>query len=690
MSEWKKARIIELKKDKGQDFAYCNVDGEQGQLRKTVNELKRARINVAKDIEFEVTIKRDKGTPKIGDIRSLAKESANSENAVVQTNNTFKNKENKGVLPSSNPYSFWPIDLHNTVKDIPIWHDGSSDEEVYSGELLCTLTALTPLLVGNQRFTVQEAIVAELPVTNNVKQEKAILEPLRLTDGRVLLTGSSLKGMLRNHLSALLNAPMDRVKEHHYTYRPNLDFNSKEKVKYEARPAIVTKIDGEHIEVNILPNARSAVFREKPSNAKTFVYHGGIDGEGILARAHAKAENKKGGAYTQAYVSQQDIDKAIPLTIPLVVYQAYQKTQQVLADDKEGHLTTHPLKKAFIENKVAQAIKNNEKLKKDQLIYVEVELDNNSTPTKITSMGHHFRYRWAYRDSIRYANAIQPKHKSLRPELDAVTQEQDGNLTGARLLFGFVNNSDESKHLIEKLAGRIAINHAISQPDPKFLNPKNNHWVFLKILGQPKASAAEHYLKQPKVGLMMTYGDLPNQSGGQLAGRKVYLHQPAAATDASCYEDVDIETQNSDQSTLVRYVSAPGSTFRFTVRFARLRDWEVGALIVALNPYRLKDKATAGQYALKLGYGRPLGLGSVSITIDAMRLNGQSVTDLEAAFVPWITAIRSKLSDTAIKSWLDLLSYQGKQRTYPTAADQTIFNYHTKIRRDYSKDRRQV
>ncbi len=714
MSEWKKARIVRIEKANGQEFAYCTVEGESDQLRKTVNELKRARIAESIDVEFEVTIKKDKGTSKIDKYRPVTVAKGNTGAVSHQTiANNPTPPPNKVGIPSNNPYTFLPIDLACTVKDTPVWHDGSG-EQTYSGELHCTLTALTPLLVGNQRFTVGDAIADELPTTNDnnpINEKKAILEPLRLTDGRVLLPGSSLKGMLRNQLAALLDAPMDRVKEHHYTYRPNLDFNNaREEVKYAARPAIIKRINGGQIEIAVLPDARSAVFRqnEKPQDAVTFGYHGGIDGTGILARAHADAEKKKGDTYTRAFVSQQDIYKAILLTIPVPVYQAYLKTQQVLADDKEGHLTAHPLNKKFKEKNidVAQAIKNTTALQTNQLIYVEVELDGQNNPAKITSMGHHFRYRWAYRDSIRYENAIQPGQKTLRPELDAAAKEQDGKLTGAHLLFGFVGQPDEShkgkrnldgnQEGIDKLAGRIAINHALSQDDHTFLKPENNHWVFLKILGQPKASAAEHYLKQPKVGLMHTYGDLPDQPGGELAGRKGYRHQATAATDPTCYEAADAETQRSEQSTLVRYVSAPGSTFRFTVRFARLRGWELGVLIAALNPHRLKDQATAAdQYALKLGYGRPLGLGSVRISIDAVRLEGQSVENPEDAFVPWIEAARSSLSlsDTTIKAWLEALCYQGKKLLYPTATvkeETTIYNYHTNIRREYSKDRRKA
>ncbi|HQO92911.1 MAG TPA: hypothetical protein PLX56_11350, partial [bacterium] len=48
-----------------------------------------------------------------------------------------------------NPYHFVPVEVDLAVADSPVWHDGSSnrDEELFTGELLCTMKTLTPLLV---------------------------------------------------------------------------------------------------------------------------------------------------------------------------------------------------------------------------------------------------------------------------------------------------------------------------------------------------------------------------------------------------------------------------------------------------------------------------------------------------------------------------------------------------------------
>jgi hypothetical protein len=52
----------------------------------------------------------------------------------------------------------------------------------------------------------------------------------------------------------------------------------------------------------------------------------------------------------------------------------------------------------------------------------------------------------------------------------------------------------------------------------------------------PRPSAVEFYLKQPELPTdLLTYGDDLKDPGGELAGRKVYRHQPDART-APTYE----------------------------------------------------------------------------------------------------------------------------------------------------------
>lgn len=662
------------------------------------------------------------------------------------------------------PYRFAPIDIERAVTDVPVWHDGTPSPggtPLYSGELHCTLVALTPLLPGNHRYAAKDAAgatqVAETEVqqTRNgqhtrqvtrcrlpwkglpdVDPEKQIAEPLRLADGRVVIAGSALKGMLRHSLGALLSAPMERVAEHHYTYRPNLDLHKKpDGLQIVCRAAVVDKVDGDRVTVRILPQANCAIFARSgmesglgeigesitevpraawkiddngkqdcrrlvpgedilrlPSAHTIVSYRSGIDGDGLLARE----SNDKAKPHRLALVPEEDSKKPDPrLDIPPSVLEEYCRTQLILADRRIGHLHAHPKISPQKVDEIAAGIlagKRLDWLRPDHLLYLEVRLDARGEPATILSMGHHFRYRVAYTSSVRrQAGEPRPCLNPLAVECGDVPER----LSGARLLFGYVRDDETlpiGRGAHARLAGRIAVNHALSEAAPEFLNPQGGCCVPLKVLGLPRPSAWEFYLRQ-NGHAPVTYGDLPGEAGGELAGRKFYLHQPGVK--AADYTAGDPEAIRTAQAPLARFVCRAGSRFRFTVRFDRLRQWELGALLAVLEPRRLAPDGTTTQYAHKLGLGRPLGLGSVAIRIEGLCLREAGLAnagEADLAQTAAMQALKAKLGNNAggLDCWLALHAFVDRGRLdYPRSSGE-IFNWHTRLRRSYSKYRREA
>ncbi|MFV2066388.1 MAG: hypothetical protein ACC645_05370 [Pirellulales bacterium] len=331
------------------------------------------------------------------------------------------------------------------------------------------------------------------------------------------------------------------------------------------------------------------------------------------------------------------------------------------------------------------------------LLFVEV------VGGQIVGIGHHFRHRRLYRDSIHLKGDPDLEAKDrLRvilcpPALERKT-EPDGpyagapqKLTAARGLFGYVAQEYDAENPNEpltfgigatdsdfkQLAGRISINWAVEQPrssGSRFLHEKSGECLApLRPLGEPKPSAVETYLTQEQkrldkrsdLGTLCTYGDTTgDESAGELNGRKFYLHQPNAAN--SVEQHFELHPNNpdwshvdshghttyhiaEDQAILARFVSTPRSQFKFTLRFRDLRSWELGALFIVLGadrklidhlldmldlkenpPERLRrwlarvpnwEERAPGTplLAMKLGHGRPLGMGSVRICIDSIR-----------------------------------------------------------------------
>jgi CRISPR-associated protein (TIGR03986 family) len=654
------------------------------------------------------------------------------------------------------PYGFAHIDTtKRAVADTPVLHDGSGSDgrnggELLSGEILCSLTALTPLLAGNARYQRKKADDQKLSVwgLSGIPQEKQIAEPLRLKDGRVLIAGSALKGMFRMSLSALFSTPMERVRERHFTYRPNLG-HVRTKPRLECRPAVVRSISQSGMAIDILP-AQSAIFVHSTNVAKVlsartagtlvndsvkgvfldtdprtgqkrlkddrndgppftlqhyvFFYAGGMDGIGTMAEVF---NGKR--THREALVPRDDvINSAKSAQVSKEVFERYCRTQQVLADNDAGHLAkSHPLAanlKAKLGDKWAEKEGNTilaaAELRVNQLIFVEVE-EQGGVP-KVQSLGHNYQYRSAYTSSVREKNG--QLRDCLVPTADEKDSEADGRpraLTAARLLFGYVHDEQRNpigKGAFQRLAGRIAINHAVSAKDPQFLGEENRGYcVPLAILGQPKPSAWEFYLRQD-ASKPVTYGDLPGDPGGDLAGRKYYRHQPAVQK----LKDIKAEpkAEESDQATIARCICVAGTKFKFAVRFARLREWELGALMVVLTPELLGETGTT--YAHKLGLGRPLGMGSARVKIDQMlvrrerdaKLPGdENRADLEARV---LHALKTRLSEIDYGPWLKMhtfvsvghVGYPEEQAKRRDPGDPTIYDWHTNRRREYSEARR--
>jgi len=386
---------------------------------------------------------------------------------------------------------------------------------------------------------------------------------------------------------------------------------------------------------------------------------GGMDGEGKMAWDRV---------YRWVLLPRLSEQEVFEKTIDAKICRQYEETQRELADQKHGHISNrHPdihgegeraeyrpaLKKGSrpVLGKIKTALKENKTLRKNQLIYVETDSDNDN---RIVSFGHHYYYRWRYADSVRQIQAGRSGIREPRPQLvklaDERLGEDGGKLSGVRSLLGYVADKDYGTQDIGdddygRYAGRVSINTAIEQiadgmtPDQRFVawvdadkdDGTGRFNLPLKLLGQPKSSADMFYLDQSGVtGRFNTYGELPGveESGVELAGRKFYPHQrvDAARNTPFATGKLDVKDLASKQATLARFISSPGARFRFTLRYRDLRDWELGAVMLALCPDLIRETGDnlmpevehtdePVHFAQKLGYGKPLGLGSVDIRI---------------------------------------------------------------------------
>ncbi|MBL8529708.1 MAG: TIGR03986 family CRISPR-associated RAMP protein [Burkholderiales bacterium] len=623
------------------------------------------------------------------------------------------------------PYGFvsLPKELATAA---PIWHDGASRQGRHSGEIRFELETLTPLLVGWERGQVGDTesdwpVPSNLPTVGQLKDKKSVLCPLRAPWGKrpVIIPGDSLKGLLRHELGALLGAPMERVAERSYSYRPNSLFPNQPNPKLIARIARVPNdgiemkaLDGTTqvrvpTRLELLPtNLRYDKKREQDAN-----YYRFDDGNGATYRGGQGAGeklNSKRNLHKRLTVNPNQSTEMAALSQS--VQEAYLATVRHLVDLVHGHFSErHPdVPKTVAGDAARTRILNaakDEIFQPGDLVWVEWDTEKKC----IVSLGWHYYYRWAYTDSVRKTGGKLERH-GLFP-LDK-EREKDGDgapeeLSAVRRLLGYTGDNEGSAGIgagdHAQLMGRVFVNAGLEvvgendSDEHRFLGP-----TFLKELGMPRPSAVEHYLKQPHHprarpsdnATLVTYGDAAGYDApGELAGRKFYLdRQNAVAEDTS-----DTNKQN-DRSTFALEASKPGRKFRFTVRFRDLDAAELAAIVVALSPDQFKSAlggTHADGYCSKLGYGRPLGWGSVRIGAKQLLLLDEAgevpTLNPEADLAAWVTKNHQKTSTQ--DEWLAI-----HRRNHPNAADyprakdrdgnENIYTFHTTLRAEHSRKRR--
>ncbi|QCT36718.1 TIGR03986 family CRISPR-associated RAMP protein [Arachnia propionica] len=156
--------------------------------------------------------------------------------------------------------------------------------------------------------------------------------------------------------------------------------------------------------------------------------------------------------------------------------------------------------------------------------------------------------------------------------------------------------------------------------------------VTLAPLGQPHLGAGLTYLEPtpsaptPKSrDMRQSRWDSDGTQKRQLRGRKFYWHSnPERQLDHLQHTQgvgdvpgrhLKREHHGAEMCTKAQLVT--GGTFRQTITFDGLDQFGVASLLAALQPGRLLGD---GEFALHLGRGKPLGLGSVTAEITAARI----------------------------------------------------------------------
>ena len=524
-------------------------------------------------------------------------------------------------LPIPSPYNFVPLSRQVMVPD-PKWADQAMHDIPFSdgisGSLTIEVTAETPIYTRNGGKWPERT-----QERNNLLDYQSFF---KLPSGEFALPGTALKGVIRNIVEIASFGKIRRVSDHRYGFRDlyNSEYTSQ------------------------ITEQRSGAFY---TNAKAGWLQKSGDGWQIIPCDFGRIEQSvlDGDDMTFGTSRCNAIEKyglwakwGNPLTVKCHVapMAAHHRScgnlmfrEVTKGGNTEGTLvftgqpmprTGQPKRKHmefFFFNKGA-AFKVPDSVCKD---FVFIHSDDKGEPNpewkfwqekakkwrenvpvfyleddagSIKSMGLAMMYRLPYKHGI-HAMVRHTSEKHLEKEPDL-----------ADIIFGHCHDTDNS------LRGRVQFGLFVA--DPATVKP----WKATPIstvLGSPKPTFYPNYVKQDISdtgtgrikGVFKTY----NHDKAELRGWKRYYPRPMqSAPDISPSPSLDVET---------RFIPlAPGSRFIGCIRVHNLRPVELGALVWALT--------WGGNKKLRhsIGMAKPLGFGTVKITINSCDLTNTSNTSV--------------------------------------------------------------
>lgn len=269
------------------------------------------------------------------------------------------------------------------------------------------------------------------------------------------------------------------------------------------------------------------------------------------------------------------------------------------------------------------------------LVYAALSGTATSTTIKVLYMAPAAIPRVAYEHTIGELLFDGPR-ESLHP------CKEYKELCPACRMFGWVRKggSDKQQNLELPLdvpiayAGRVRFSCGTMKTDGGSL-PQTS----LAILSSPKPTTTRFYLK-PRT--KAPQNGMDDQRAGYdgdniLRGRKFYRHQGKA--NPKEYERVNAPEFDGkdDQNRTIKGAKQPGTTFTFTIEYENLTPVELGALLWSLE---LREENWVGFH--RLGYAKPLGLGSVQIEVTDITICDMQSRYTSAESTAWMKALDQK------------------------------------------------
>ena len=560
-----------------------------------------------------------------------------------------------------NPYNF--IKLPN--KKAKAYDD---KQDLY-GVIHYTLTTKTPLFIPNssndKAFSESKQIndhksydfYSYTDLTNVDSCEGKYHEPV--------IPGSEIRGVVRNVYETLtdscmsqLNEDVHPVKRTMAAFKPGLlclDSNGK-----------ISLVKAKSVMINDDMNSNQKKREESPYQKKReeFPYR---NGDKVYFKANLDQTLSKTEHYSKERRTPNDSCGYVlkwGMSIRKYYYHAYVKASDSIINNIDGSTLTRSIKQ-LVESYCEQPNVNST-YKDDSIRYKEYLDDLKSFLKKEKSK--YFPINYSKVDNIvYYSPAVFTKE---------ISNNSIGNLSGAFVpcsddeflcptcsLFGMVGSDGSKGSHIRFSDGRV-----------KFNLPLEDYYEIDKVtisnLNGPKLGNVDFYLKKPDGASFGTYdyfikGGHPKLSPGEIRGRKYYWH----------HNPSNVRLKNNPPLNLNKTIRPVKKEILFTgdLYFDGISKKQLEQLIWILN----SGKEGLG---LKLGMGKPLGLGSVTFKVDSVEerkvtIKNNSINyeleEVDDLFVSYDEAGLSKTPEKEIKkiAKLDVIP-SGLKISYPYTTPQ--------------------
>jgi len=524
----------------------------------------------------------------------------------------------------------------------PLPHDRYVDE-LLTGRVTCKVTAVTPLFVSD---------------SHAIKGEPKKHRAFRFFhyDGEPALPASSLRGMVRSVFETVTNsclAVFDADRRLQYREMPRYGNRVK------ANPGIVrqlanTKTEGE---IEFCQAAQVGAYYEgRDSWKNTLGQKSNGDpwrtGDRAVARAERRgprwlvreiAETKKelnplkaGEEYLEGWLKitgkGEDTNKRNEaLFLDPAIHGSEGKVS--FSDQVQEDYNAVLKKQRELEDTPVKL--GSKGLEKGDLVWVDVQNGTSRARRVVRVQIPRVPYKHTVGDLLR----TEHEHLLRCTDYDA--------LCPACRVFGWVRQIDKEKggktpppEVRTAYASRVRFSHGVLQKENGRFN------ATLAILSSPKPTTTQFYLlKDGKPDGRVDY----DSRGAQLRGRKFYRHhgdEPSKHAGGE-YEYKRVNDVEDDQNRAVRGVLSEGVVFEFDLEFENLHPLELGGLLWSLT---LEEEMHH-----RLGYGKPLGFGSVKVEITNLKvLNpvewygttpGEGWHDRTADKESWIAMFTQTMSD---------------------------------------------